>query len=158
MTTKKSKKRTTKPQGTAAGTETLELSVAQVYERQLRQVLDDWAEKALEMLAEDIRTLDRPGGVLKIEPRTSDALRRTLSIFGADAVQGWVVLPPRPKPAEFRLPPPSETALERAAQVRRIEDSYTYTFDARRFVNEDRARAGLPPLPPPDDEDEASDE
>ena len=140
-----------KPQGTAAGTETLELSVAQVCERQLRQVLDEWAEKAIEMLAEDIRTLERPRGVLKIEPRTSDALRRTLSIFGADAVKGWVVLPLRPKPAEFRLPPPSESALERAAQVRRIEDGYVYTVDMRRFVNEDRARAGLPPLP----EDEA---
>ena len=147
----KSKKRTTKPQGTAAGTETLELSVAQVCERQLRQVLDNWAEKALEMLAEDIRTLERPGGVLKIEPRTSDALRRTLSIFGADAVRSWAVLPPRPKPAEFSLPPPSESALERAAQVRRIEDGYVYQVDMRRVVNEDRARAGLPPLP----EDEA---
>ena len=148
----KSKKRTTKPQGTAAGTETLELSVAQVCERQLRQVLDEWAEKALEMLAEDIRTLERPGGVLKIEPRTSDALRRTLSIFGADAVKGWVVLPPRPKPAEYIHPEPSKESLARAEQRKRIEDGYVYTFDQRRFVNEDRARAGLPPLP----EDEAS--
>ena len=149
--TKKKTKTKTKPQDPAAGIETLELSVAQVCERQLQQLLADWAEKVSNMLAEDIRTLERPGGVLKIEPRTSDALRRTLSIFGADAVKGWVVLPSRPKPAEFRLPPPSESALERAAQVRRIEDGYTYTVDMTRIVNEDRARAGLPPLP----EDEA---
>ena len=134
-----------------------EQTPGQKYEQQLRQVLDEWAEKALQLLAEDIRTLDRPGSVLKIEPRTSDALRRTLSTFGADAVKGWVKLPPRPKPAEFRLAPPSESALERAAQVRRIEDGYTYTVDMRRFVNEDRARAGLPPLPPPEDEALTSD-
>ena len=140
-------KRTTKPQGTAAGTETLELSVAQVYEQQLRRVVDEWAEKALELLVEDIRTLDRPGGVREIEPQTSDALRRTLCIFGADAVKGWVVLPPAPKPAEFSLPPPSKSALERAAQIRRIEESAKSDVNLKNRINEDRERTRLPPLP-----------
>ena len=143
-------KKTSKTQDPAAATP------GQKYEAQLRQVLDEWAEKALEMLAEDAIALERP--VREIEPRTSDAaLLRTLRTFGVNAVKGWVVLPPRPKPAELRLAPPSESALERAAQVRRIEDGYVYTVDVRRFVDEDRARAGLPPLPPSEDEALTSD-
>ena len=134
-----------------------EQTPGQKYKRQLQQAIDDWPEKALELLAEDMLALKAPEGARKIKPRTLDALRRTLSTFGADAVKNWVQLPPRPKPAEFSLPPPSESALERAAQVRRIEDGYTYTVDIRRFVNEDRQRAGLPPLPPSEDEALTSD-
>ncbi len=145
MTTKQSKKRTTKPQPT-------EQPPGQKYETQLRQVLDKWAEKALEMLAEGLRTLDRPEGVHEIIPRTSDALQRTLCTFGADAVKTWVVLPPMPKPAEMPRRKPSKEDIARAEQRHRIEQSYVYTVDVRRFVNEDRARGGLPPLP--EDEEE----
>ena len=134
-----------KPQDPAAGTP------GQKYEKQLQQVLDDWAEKALEILAEDIRTLDRPESVREIRPQTSERTLRTLRTAAAGAVKDWVQLPSRPKPAEFSLPPPSKESIERAEQRRRIEDGYTYTVDMRRFVNEDRARAGLQPLP----EDEA---
>ena len=147
-TTKKSKKRTTKPQGT-------EQPPRQKYEKaekELRQVLDEWAEKALETLAEDMRALDRRG-VRKIEPRPSAALRGALGTFAADAVRGWVVRPPMPKPAEYPPRVPSKEDTARAEQRHRIEQSYVYKLDVRRFVNEDRARGGLPPLP----EDEASD-
>ena len=147
--TKKKTTTKTKPQDPAAETEQ---TPGQKHEAQLRQVLDDWAEKALEMLAEDIRTLERPPGARKIEPRTSDAALRTLCTFGADAVKTWVVLPPRPSPAEMPRQKPSKESIERAEQRHRIEQSYVYTVDMRRVVNEDRARAGLPPLPPSEDE------
>ena len=122
------------------------------HEAQLRRVLDKWATTALETLAEDLDALETPEGVRKIEPRLSDALQRTLRTIGTDAVRSWVVRPPGPKPAEWPRQEPSKESLARAEQRKRIEDSYVYTFDQRRFVNEDRARAGLPPLP----EDEAS--
>ena len=155
MTTKKSKKRTTKPkpQDPAAGTETLELSVAQVYEQLLRRVVNEWAKKVLGMLAEDTLALERPDGVREIEPQTSDAaLLRTLCTFGAGAVKGWVQLPSRPPPAEMPRQKPNRESVERAEQRHRIEQAYVYKVDMRRVVNEDRARAGLPPLPPSEDE------
>ena len=121
------------------------------YEALLQGVLDKWATQALETLAEDLAALDRQD-VRKIVPTLSDALQLTLRTVGAKAVKGWVVRPPGPKPAEYIHPEPSKESLARAEQRKRIEDSYVYTFDTRRFVNEDRARAGLRPLP----EDEAS--
>ena len=69
----------------------------QKYETEIRQVLDGWAEKALEMLAEDALALERPEGARKIKPQTSDAaLLRRLGPIGGDAVNGWIVLPDRP--------------------------------------------------------------
>jgi len=151
VTTKQSKKRTTQPPDTET-----EQTPGQKYEAQLRQVLDEWAEKALEMLAEDIRALDRQG-VLEIRPRTSAALLRRLESIGGDAVRSWVKLPPRPKPAEYPPRVPSKEDTARAEQRHRIEQSYVYKLDVRRFVNEDRARGGLPPLPPSEDEASTSD-
>jgi len=95
--TKKKPKTKTKPKDPAAGTETLDLSLAKVYERQLRQKVDDWAKKALQLLVEDIRALETPEGAREIRPRTSDlALLRRLESIGGDAVNGWIVLPARP--------------------------------------------------------------
>ena len=150
------KKTTTNtPQDTIAETEQ---TPGQKYEQLLRQKVDAWPQKALEMLAEDIRALETPEGVREIEPQTSDAaLLRRLESIGRDAVKGWVVLPSRPSPAEMPRQKPNKESVERAEQRRRIEDGYTYTVDIRRFVNEDRARAGLPPLPPSEDEASTSD-
>ena len=147
----KSRKRTSKPKAQDPAAET-EQTPGQKAEAQLRQVLDDWAEKALETLAEDLRTLERPRGVSKIEPRTSDAALRTLCTFGADAVKTWVKLPSRPSPAEMPRQKPNKESIERAEQRRRVEDGYVYEVDMRQIMNEDRQRAGLPPLPPPEDE------
>ena len=109
------------------------------------------------MLAEDALAIERPAGVREIEPQTSDALLRTLCTFGAGAVKGWVKLPPAPKPAEMPRQKPNKESIERAEQRRRIEDGYVYEVDMRQIMNEDRQRAGLPPLPPPEDEPPTSD-
>ena len=94
MTTKKSKKRTTKPK--PQGTET-EQTPGQKYEEQLRQILDAWPEKALQLLAADVLALEATEGARKIKPGTSDAaLLRRLGPIGGDAVKGWIVLPARP--------------------------------------------------------------
>ena len=138
---------TAKPQDTET-----EQTPQQKYETEIQQVVDDWPEKALQLLAEDALALERPEDVREIRPSSSDALLRRLESIGGDAVRGWVRLPPRPKPAEFSLPAPSPESVARAEQRHRIEQSYVYTVDVRRFINEDRARGGLPPLP----EDEAS--
>ena len=158
-TTKTKRKTTTKTkrQGPTAETETPELSAAQVYAQQLQAILDTLPEKTLELLAADVLALTAPPGVRKIQPRPLPAVQRQLGLAGRAALNGWTVMPPAPPPAEFKLPEPSETAKARAAQIRRIEDGYVYTVDVRRFVNEDRARAGLPPLPPSEDEALTSD-
>ena len=138
--TKRKPSTKTKPQDTET-----EQTPGQKYETEIQQMVDDWAKKALEMLVEDALALERPEGLREIEPGTSDALLRRLEPIGAGAVKGWVVLPSRPKPAEFSFPPPSKESVERAAQRRRIEDGYVYTVDMRRFVNEDRARQWIGP-------------
>ena len=104
------------------------------------------------MLAEDTPALERPNGVREIRPRTSATAVRTLCTFGAGAVKGWVVLPSRPSPAEMPRQKPNKESIERAEQRRRVEDGYVYEVDMRQIMNEDRQRAGLPPLPPPEDE------
>jgi len=160
MTVQKGKmtKKKTKTKAAEDTNAETEQAPGQKYEKQLQQVVDDWAKKALKLLAEDVLALEASEGARETKPRTDDpALLRTLRTFGDDAVKGWVKLPPRPSPAELSLPPPSKESMERAAQRRRIEDGYTYTVDVRRFVNEDRARAGLPPLPPSEDEAPTSD-
>ncbi len=121
------------------------------YEAQLQGVIAKWATKALETLAEDVAALDRPGAP-KIEPRPSAALQRTLGTFAVDTVRGWVVLPPRPKVAEYPAHVPSPEDIRRAEQRARIEAGAVHTFDHRRHINEDRARSGLPPLPPEEEE------
>lgn len=44
-------------------------------------------------------------------------------------------------------PEPSKSALERAAQIRRIEESSRSDVNLKDRMNEDRERARLPPLP-----------
>ena len=147
-----------KPPTTKTKPQDIEQTPGQKYEAQLRRVVDEWAEKVSNMLAEDIRALETPPGVREIEPQTSDAaLLRRLESIGRDAVKGWVVLPSRPSPAEMPRQKPNKESVERAEQRRRIEDGYTYTVDIRRFINEDRQRAGLTPLPPSEDEALTSD-
>lgn len=144
MTKKKSTTKT-KLQDTIAETEQ---TPQQKYETEIQQVLEEWPEKALKLLAADSLALEAPDGAREIKPRTLDAaLLHRLEPIGRDAVRSWVILPPAPKPAVFSLPPPSKEAVERAEQLRRIEESHTHEVDMRRIMNEDRERAGLPPLP-----------
>ena len=144
---------TKKKTGTTTKTKTKakaasEPSAAQIHVEQTQLVVDAFPGKALEILAADLLAVETTEGARKVNPRTDDpALLRRLHIIGKDAVHSWTVLPKAPKPAEFSLPPPSREAVERAEQNRRIEKSHTHKVDMRRILNEDRGRAGLPPLP-----------
>ena len=81
-----------KPQDTTAAA-----TPGQKYEAQLQQVVEEWPEEALELLAAKLDALDAPEGARKIKPRTSDpALVRRLVPVGKDATNSWVELPPRP--------------------------------------------------------------
>ena len=134
-----------------------ELMPRQKYEQQLQQILDAWPEKALKLLEADVLALEAPEGARKIKPQTSERTLRTLRTAAAGAVKDWVVLPSRPPAAVMSRQKPNKESIERAEQRRRIEKSYVYTVDMRRIINEDRQRAGLPPLPPPEDEALTSD-
>ena len=90
------RKPTTKTKAEDTITET-EQTPGQKYAQLLQQVVEEWPEEALELLAAKLDALDAPEGARKIKPRTSDpALVRRLVPVGKDATNSWVELPPRP--------------------------------------------------------------
>ena len=119
------KKTPTKTQDPAAGTETLELSVAQVYEQHLRVVIDEWTEASIEDLEEKIRVLDLPDDGRKFKPHTPESSRQGLRQQGERLTMSWHIPPPRPPAAPMAETPKTNIGLDRAgfydSDGRRVE-------------------------------------
>ena len=121
----KKKKPPSKTQDPAAETETLELSDAQVYEGQLRVVIDEWTEASIEDLEEKIRALDLPKDGRKFQPHTSKVSRQALRQQGERLTMSWHIPPPRPPAAPMAETLKTNTGLDRAgfydSDGRRVE-------------------------------------
>jgi len=124
-------KKKPKPAPTETATTAPDQTPSQIYDQQVQQVLDDWTTESVEDLETRIRALDMPDDRLKFNPTTSESSLRNLRNLGEWFVRSWHVPPPRPKPAEFPRPEPTQHSLERAAQRKRIEESYRSQVDVR---------------------------
>ena len=119
------KKTPTKTQDPAAETETLELSVAQVYEQQVQLAIDDCTGESLELLEAKFRALDLPDDGRKFQPHTSEVFRSDLRNQFVRLARSWHIPPPRPPAAPMAETPKTNTGLDRAgfydSDGRRVE-------------------------------------
>ena len=122
----------------------------QTYTQQVQQVLDEWPTASVDLLHQMIEVLDRPDDGSTFNPMTSESSLSVLRNHGAGLLERWYVPKPGPKPAEMPRREPSTYDLERAADRKRIEESYKSVLDMRRLINEDRYREGKPLLPETD--------
>ena len=85
-----------KTQDPAAETETLELSVAQVYEQQVQLAIDDCTGESLKLLEAKFQALDLPDDGRKFQPHTSEVSRSDLRNQFVRLARSWHIPPPRP--------------------------------------------------------------